>query len=83
MRDGVGMPPILMRAQVAAEIIRTDAIVPRAAIYDLLNVLSGFASNATACGACQMGNLSAREALERFAAATGISAEMAYKATQR
>ncbi len=72
---------MLMRAQVEAEfeLAHDRVIVSRASLYQLLNSLSGIAANATACGACAMGASIADEALERFAHATGVTREMAYR----
>ena len=52
--------------------------IPRDALYELINAMSGFATNATACGACEMGNRIARDALARFAERTGVTADEAY-----
>lgn len=73
-----------MFAQLQAEMetyaINSDKLyVSKRALYDLINVLAGFAVNGTACGACEMSNRSANEALERFAHSTGITRDVAYE----
>ena len=52
--------------------------IPLDALYELVNAMSGFASNATQCGACQMSNNIARNALKRFEEKTGVTADDAY-----
>lgn len=58
-------------------------LIDTQAVYRLVNVLSGFAANATACGACRMGNQSATEALAHFERVTGISRQDAYLGAKR
>jgi len=52
--------------------------IPLDALYELMRSISGFASNATQCGACQMSVDIARNALKRFEEKTGVSADDAY-----
>jgi len=79
MSDNSSLRP-LMYAQIKAEMETYDKLhVSSIALYDLINVMSGVASNATACGACQLLNRSANEVLDRFEQATGVKREEAYR----
>src|SRR6187549_2814792 len=82
MDDNSSLRP-LMYAQLKAEMETYDKIsISRLALYDLINVMCGVASNATACGACQLLNQSANEALDRFEQTTGVTREEAYRGAQ-